>query len=404
MEGTKMCEKNSEHQSIKPHYQWKSVDELTDIAELPDPFLMSNGVRVSSQEQWYKHHHYLKEMLLHYMYGSMPPRPDNLESETISETTIYNNAAVENIITLKCGPDQKVKFNVRIVYPNLKGSFPVIIKNDSKENIKGPAEEEIVVNRHYAVATFNREELAADAPDHSKGVYPLYPDYNWGAIAVWAWGHSRVIDYLETQDYIDLNRICVTGFSRGGKAAICSAVYDERISVVVPIGSGCGGTGCLRFIGGHNGLSQDPAECETVGRITRAFPYWWSSQFAAFGDPEKPHFTKNETKLPFDLHFLRALVAPRACLTIDGFADDWANPYGTQLTWQGAQPVFDFLGASEKNALFIREGYHDHTAEDWLVTVDFCDKILYGKRIKTTFNNTRFPGAPKPFSWEMPKP
>jgi hypothetical protein len=393
---------NLENQFIKQHYKWKTVDELTSITELPDPFLMSNGIRVSNQEGWYKHRHYLKEMLAHYMYGHMPPRPDNLEAENISQSIIYNNNAVEKIITIKCGPSHKVKFNVRIVYPNLKGIFPVIIKNDSSETIIGPAEEEIVVNKGYAVATFNREALAPDAPGYLKGIYPLYPNYNWGAIAVWAWGHMRVIDYLETQDYIDLNKICVTGFSRGGKAAICAAVYDERISVVAPDGSGCGGTGCLRFLGGHNGLSQDPTECETVGRITKAFPYWWCTEFLSFGDSLKPHYIKNETKLPFDLHFLRALVAPRACLTIDGFSDDWANPYGTQMTWYGAQPVYDFLGVSEHNAIFIRDGYHEQTAEDWLVTVDFCNKILYGKVVKTVFNNIKFTDAPKPFNWDTP--
>jgi len=33
--------------------------------------------------------------------------------------------------------------------------------------------------------------------------YPAYPGYDWGILAGWAWGASRVADYLETDSAID---------------------------------------------------------------------------------------------------------------------------------------------------------------------------------------------------------
>ena len=33
--------------------------------------------------------------------------------------------------------------------------------------------------------------------------YPAYPGYDWGVLLGWAWGLSRVVDYLETQPFVD---------------------------------------------------------------------------------------------------------------------------------------------------------------------------------------------------------
>jgi hypothetical protein len=87
------------------------------------------------------------------------------------------------------------------------------------------------------------------------------------------------------------------------------------------------------------------------------------------------------------------LIAPKACISIDGFHDTWTSPYGSQLSWQGAQPIFDFLDVSEHNAMFMRDGYHDQNAQDWRVLVDYCDKIFYGKAVETEFNKVRFDKA-----------
>ena len=62
------------------------------------------------------------------------------------------------------------------------------------------------------IATFNKDDLAPDfTGSEAMGVKALYlkpgqekpADDEWGAIASWAWGASRVMDYLETNPAID---------------------------------------------------------------------------------------------------------------------------------------------------------------------------------------------------------
>ena len=60
----------------------------------------------------------------------------------------------------------------------------------------------------YLLCKFDRKEVAADqANNRDTGVFPLYPEYDWGRIAVWAWTHGIVVDALDRLAYADMKRI-----------------------------------------------------------------------------------------------------------------------------------------------------------------------------------------------------
>jgi hypothetical protein len=365
-----------------------TVDQLPDIRKLPDPFLMNNGKRVKSRADWTKRRKEIKAMMLYYQYGHMPPAPKNVTAKVLSSEIVYDGGATKKHILLSMGPGKKIKVNVGIIIPKGKGPFPVILKNDSGI-FKVPIAEEIV-KRGYIVADYTRTDLD---PDRKAAVGPAqeaYPDYDWATLSVWAWGGMRVIDYLLTLDVVDRKRIAFTGHSRGGKTALLAGALDERIALVVPNGSGCGGAGCYRYEGEN---------AESLEKITqpRRFSYWFHPRFRDFAD--------KETKLPFDQHFLKALVAPRALISIDALGDLWANPYGTQQSHRGAQPVFDFLGAGDKLGIYYRKGGHSQNKDDWNTLVDFADRIFFGKTPDSgkSFDKLPFADAPKPFSWSMSK-
>jgi hypothetical protein len=361
------------------------VEELPVVEELPDPFTMNDGTRVATKEDWARRRKEIEAMLLYYQYGHMPPAPDNLTAEELSSKTVFGGAATEERILLKMGPEHKVTIRVGLIIPKGRGPFPVILKNDpSLGNV--PIAEEIV-RRGYIVAEYVRTDLDLDQNHSDRGVQSVYPDYDWATLAAWAWGAHRVVDYFMTLDCVDKDHIALTGHSRGGKTALLAGALDERITLVAPNGSGCGGAGCYRVQG---------KKSETLRQITdpKRFQYWFHPRF---GD-----FAGKENRLPFDQHFLKALVAPRALICTDALGDLWANPLGTQQTTVAAQPVFDFLGASQRNGIHFRQGGHDQTEEDWRALVDFADYQFFGKTVDRKFDVPPFPDAKKPFTWTAP--
>jgi len=108
------------------------------------------------------------------------------------------------------------------------------------------------------MAEFSRDDFSLDYPDDggaavfNSGVYPLYPGYDWGNVAAWAWGYSRVVDYLETLSHLDTTKIAIAGHSRGAKSAMLAAALDERIALVGANQSGMMGSTPERISGGIN--------------------------------------------------------------------------------------------------------------------------------------------------------
>lgn len=400
----------------KMKYIFPDKNELPEINELPDPFLKADKSRIALKEEWPAQREYLKDMLAHYLYGHMPQENGVTKGEVIFSRQVYGGKAVAETIRITTGRKEEICFTVDVIRPLKEQKVPVFTWNQQAGRHGSPIEENLVCERGYAIVEFKREELASDNGNAIHGmVASAYPECDWGAIAIWAWGHSRIVDYLLMTDWADTDKIIATGHSRGGKAALCAAIYDERIAVCAPSGSGCGGAGCLRYLGGRYG--EGSGVCETVGSINDAAGYWWTDNFGKFGNrqadytrlnfpvvendmefvmknfsPNKMGKTKDESKLPFDMHFAKALIAPRALITVDGIGDVWSNPYGTQVTWRAAQEVFDFLGVSGNNAMFFHEGGHEYNHLDWVAVADFCDFIFFKKKMDT---NVVYCEAPK---------
>jgi len=364
-----------------------AADKLPAIAELPDPFLLKDGTRVKTREDWARRREELKALILYYEYGHFPLPPGNVAATELSSAASGEPAATERHLLLSIGCDKgKVEYRLDLTIPRGKqGPFPVILKGDL---CWGKVPEKIrkeVVRRGYILAEFDRTQIAPDNADRTKGVYPLFPDYDWRAEAAWAWGFHRTIDYLVTLKDVDARRIAVTGHSRGGKAALLAGAFDERIALTCPNGSGAGGAGCYRVLG---------PKCEDLKAIVTHFPFWFHPRFKEFID--------RVDRLPFDQHSLRALVAPRAQLSTEGLGDIWANPEGTQQTYVAAKEVYKFLGAAEKIGIHFRPGPHQHNEEDFAALLDFADQQFFGKTVSRKFDQLAFPDSPRRFSWSAP--
>src|SRR5687767_13619006 len=255
-------------------------DELPSVKELPNPFVFRDGSRVKTKEDWKRRREELRDLVLYYEYGRMPPPPGNVKAEEDPSYTAPPRSgsnkdpkppedpadppagATEKKLRLTMGPEGKVSTHLVLTIPQGKGPFPVIVRGDLGWGRVKPEIREAVAKRGYMLAEFDRTEIAPDKNVRDIGAYPHYPEHDWRALSAWAWGFHRVVDYLLTRDDVDPKHIAVTGHSRGGKASLLAGATDERIGLTNPNNSGCGGAGCYRF---------QPKDAEDIARITKNF-------------------------------------------------------------------------------------------------------------------------------------
>ena len=371
--------------------------------ELPDPFLKPGGGRITKKEEWRAQREYYKKLLEERFYGKMPPRPDKLSGERLLTQKIWKDDGLYEKVRIQTGPHGEIRYNVHVFRPVGEGkTIPVIIPAGTffDEDIA-----QMAVKQNFSVMSFEIQEAApVDREKYKEGsCYKAYPGYSWRALAMWAWLQSRVIDWLETQEFADMEKVVVTGHSRMGKAALCCGIYDERAAVTAPAGSGCGGMASLRLNGSR--LGEGIGRAERIGVMLHPgnFCYWLLEEMAAYGTADGMAAYR-ENEIPFDANILGACIAPRGLVLAEGLDDIWINAFGTQAAWLAAGEVYEFLGVPEKCAIHYREGGHEYNVEDWAVVLDFCRVILNGEDKKTNYKIVSNKEVKCGYSWRNPGP
>ena len=381
---------------------------------LPDPLVMADGTRVTSAAQWTAQRRgELLALFERTIYGVAPAAPGAIRfAVTDLDRQALGGRAVRKQVTLYLdGTDHGPQSSVLIYLPagarapvplfagmNFHGNQAVsadpaidiahswiaapgegIVKHratvDSRGIDAGEWPIERILAAGYGVATFFPGDLYPDGDDmRAESIQPAYPispsaPDGWGAIATWAWGLSRVYDYLATDPDVDAGRVIAIGHSRYGKAALWAGATDPRFAMVVANDSGEGGAALYRRAFG-----------ETI-RVMN--DYWFAPRFKTFAG--------RETALPVDAHELIALIAPRPVYVASATEDWWSDPKGEFLAACAAGPVyrlfgFDGPGCDEmpppdrsvgaRIGYHIRTGKHDITAADWAAYTAFADRNL----------------------------
>jgi hypothetical protein len=347
--------------------------------ELPDPFLQVSGHRLAMKDGWPAQRQHLLAPLLALQYGPLPPAPDSVRVELLHSAVVHNMRGARLLsLRVHAECEAAASFGMQVWLPPGDGPWPVVLTGDACWHYATDAVTTEVLQRGYALAQFNRTELVADPPAQTA------PSRH-AAIATWAWGYHRCIDALLQLGEVKAKQITVVGHSRGGKAALLAGATDERITLTSANNSGAGGAGCYRCLG---------RGAETLADIVRAFPHWFS--------PHLAEFVGKESALPFDQHFLKALIAPRALLTTEALGDLWANPEGTWQTHLAAREVYRFLGAEKRIASHWRAGGHEHSLADWCTLLDFADEQFRGVAPGLGVQSNPFPGLVPAFTWASP--
>ncbi|CAN5877080.1 hypothetical protein BH24ACI4_BH24ACI4_21090 [soil metagenome] len=336
-------------------------DAMPSVPELPDPLLLrENGrtVRVTTPELWERQKRVLRSEVGHWMFGRMPPAPDNLRA-TVTASRREGGATVREV-RLEFGPGHRARLRVELVIPDGQGPFPVFLSNHGRNRPWIYT----AVRRGYVACIYHATDPIYGNGDDSDAWIELYPDYDWSTLARWAWAASRAVDYLATVPDVDMARIGLAGHSRNGKQALLAAAFDERIGAVVPSSGNSGENNPWRY-------TTEPFANESIELLAGAQPHWFH--------PRLRFFSGREDKLPIDQHSLIALVAPRGVMMYSGYAESAGNPVGFEQAYRSALEVYKFLGLEQNLWLHLRDGEHATTAGDVENFMDFFDAV-FGRR------------------------
>ncbi len=385
--------------------------------QLPDVLTRFNGGKVSTAKDWVKKQRPdILKLFTDEVYGKVPG------IQKISEVKVWETSdnAVNDLATRKQFSlffkkgNRNLEVNVLMYLPknaqkapvflayNFTGNHTVytdpnirlteswvandpslgIINNQVTEQSRATASNgwpiEKIIRSGYGLVTLYYGDVDPDKNDFSDGIEPFFYTKNqikprsneWGSIAAWAWGLSRVMDYLEKDPDVDAKKVAVLGHSRLGKTALWAGATDQRFAMVISNESGCGGAALSKRTYG-----------ETVEIINTSFPYWFCDNFKKYNN--------REDLLSIDQHMLLALIAPRPLYVASAEDDKWADPRGEFLSAKYASAVYKLLGleglpVKEMPVVnqpvmgtigyHIRTGKHGLTTYDWEQYIRFADK------------------------------
>ncbi len=144
-----------------------------------------------------------------------------------------------------------------------------------------------------------------------------------------AWNCIRALDYLQSRDEVDGERLGVTGRSGGGAYSWWIAALDERIKVAVPVAG-------ITDLRNHVVDGTVEGHCDCMFMVNT---YQW------------------------DYPMVAALMAPRPLL-ISNTDNDRIFPLdGVYRTYVKTRKVYELLDATDKISLHITSGPHKDTQE-----------------------------------------
>ncbi len=350
--------------------------------DLPPLLATEEGEIITTPEEWKtKRRPQILSLFSNLIYGRVPIAefPITTTSEVIEREENYldGKATYQKVKLEFSNKNGTVSIELQIHIPTeAEEAVPALMQLGTG----GPLEKWI--DRGFAVVGIRQDNFVGhNEISFEKSIHRLFfrggqsfpKAREWGVLGAIAWGHSRVLDYLETVEAVDAERVSIMGHSKNGKAALWTAAQDERFALVISAQSGCAGAALWRRRSG-----------ETLQKMVTRFPYWLCRNAWKF--------VNQEDDLPVDQHMLLALIAPRPVYVASGINDTWADPRGEYASAYHASEVYRLLGKQgltspqfpNTDQVFLngevgyhcREGAHSVEDYDWEMFIKFCELHL----------------------------
>jgi len=370
--------------------------------DLPELLISAEGDTISSADDWINvRRPQILSLFGNLVYGQVPfpesPVITDIIMQDVNKDFMEGKGTRKEILIRFSNEKGIAEMTILVFVPN-KASKPVpafmLLSFDNNKSLRLEVDPNFpnrlrnrwpigeILDRGYAfISVYQQDLIGHNEVNFNRGIQPLFfkdgqsfPKANeWGVLATIGWGAMRALDYLETDEDVDHNKVALMGHSKLGKATLWAAAQDERFALAISAQSGCAGAALWRRRYG-----------ETLAKMVTRFPYWLCRN--------SWKFVNMEDDLPVDQHMLLALIAPRPVYIASGIDDTWADPRGEYLSAYHASKVYQLFGKSgltsedspplgeaiiESNVGYhIRAGGHSVEMYDWQRFLEFADYHL----------------------------
>jgi dienelactone hydrolase len=215
-------------------------------------------------------------------------------------------------------------------------------------------------NRNYASELADRGYVCL-APN-----YPLLAKYQpdvkklgWESGTLKAvWDNMRGLDYLETLAFADVKNAGTIGHSLGGHNSVYTAVFDDRLKVVV---SSCGLDSYLDYYGDEKNWAPEKGWCQTRYMLKLA------------------NYKGRLADIPFDFHEMIGALAPRHVLIVAPKEDHNFKAESVDKIAKAAKPIFKLYGKPENLRVAHPDGGHDFPPAMREAAYKLFDDVLKAK-------------------------
>ena len=365
------------------------IDRLLQERSLPNIFSMNNGNTVN-KDSWQERKRELIDCLSKNLYGYTPLAPEHVSAVQTGTDSffLFGGKATAELIDIRFDtPGGEFSFPIRVIIPVNEKKPPAILLISFGEHAPVPIEE--ILDNGFALVQFHHHTVEHDEnrPDDYFGSFrgglgekffggKPRKQTDCGKVGLWAYAASRVMDYLQTRNDINTDRIAVTGHSRLGKTALWCRAQDDRFYIAMANNSNYGGAGLIR---GH--IGEDVPDFIKIG------------SFDFFCEGWKEYLNVSHDALPFDQHFLLACQAPGLVYVTCAMKDRGMDPTSEFLSCCAASPAYEMLGVrglvhngklpQPSEALHegsigfhYRASGHAFLREDWQNFMDFFKKHM----------------------------
>ena len=325
---------------------------------------ISRGIK--TQQDWQNRRVQIMKHMQDIM-GKLPGKDRRVDLDVQVEEEVDMGSYVRQLVTYQSEPDSRTPAYLCLPKRALKASanVPAVLclhPTDHKLGHKVAVGLGGRPGRQYAAELAERGYVTlSPAYPHLANYWPNLGRLGYVSGTMKAiWDNSRGLDLLASMPQVDSTKgFAAIGHSLGGHNGIFTAVFDERVTVLV---SSCGFDSFLDYYGGD--------------QSNWFFGKGWC-QIRYM--PRLSNYRERLDEIPFDFHELLGVLAPRRCYVSAPKRDNNFRWSSVDQCAAAAFPIYRLFDAEENLVIRHPDCDHDFPTENRLEAYQMIDAVLLSR-------------------------